>query len=355
MSEKRKISFRKIMQVLLTMIVTGACVTAMLSASTLQNEKKIKALDIRIKNQQYGFVNKQEIRSILSDSNGFKLEKTSVATLNSYKIETAVVQNPWVENAEVFLDNNHLLHVFVTQRVPVARLFDKTGNSYYLDRSLKTMPLSDKYVHYTTIVTNVPILKNDSLGNDLKGKIVSLVGKIEKDSFWNAQVSQVMVTNELQFELMPVLGNHRIVFGDTTRMDEKFDNLFAFYKKILNRVGWDKYETLDVRYEGQVVASPSLPWNPPVDKAMANMNWVKTVIGSDTLNASPDTPVSAPVVANKIVTHDVIKPAVPKITKKETPVASTKQVISKQATKAEKGNTNNKKKTPKYIYGDNNN
>ncbi|MBS1689581.1 MAG: hypothetical protein JSS96_12715, partial [Bacteroidetes bacterium] len=72
--------------------------------------------------------------------------------------------------------------------------------------------------------------------------------------------------------------NQRILLGDTARLAEKFDNLFLFYKNILNRVGWDKYETLDLRFKDQVVASPALPWKAPVDKAMSNMNWVKSII-----------------------------------------------------------------------------
>jgi cell division protein FtsQ len=146
---------------------------------------------------------------------------------------------------------------------------------------MKAMPLSEKYIHYTTIVTNVPVLKDDSIGNALKAQIAALVTRIDKDSFWRAQISQVIVTNDRTFELVPVLGSQRIIVGDTSRLDEKFDNLLSFYKKVLNRIGWEKYQTLDLRYAGQVVALPALPWKAPVNNAIGGMNWVKTVIGKD--------------------------------------------------------------------------
>jgi cell division protein FtsQ len=206
-----------------------------------------------------------------------------------HQLESVLDANPWVADAQVYVDAQQKLHVWITQRVPVARLFEQNGNSYYLDQTLKAMPLSSKYSHYTTVVTNVPVLKDDSLSNVLKAQLVSLVKFIDKDSFWNAQVSQVIMTDDKKFELVPVLGNHRILFGDTTLMDDKFSNLFSFYKKVLNRIGWDKYETLDVRYAGQVVASPALEWKKPADKMMSNMDWVKSIIGNEEKPAESDT------------------------------------------------------------------
>src|SRR6202007_1988325 len=114
------------------------------------------------------------------------------------------------------------------------------------------MPLSRNYVYYTTVVTNVPGINNDSVGWSLRQQIVDLVNTIQADSFWCAQVSQVIVDSNATFELVPVLGDQRIIFGDTSRMKDKFNNLFLFYKNVLNRIGWDKYETLDLRFKGQV-------------------------------------------------------------------------------------------------------
>jgi cell division protein FtsQ len=281
MSETRKISVRKIMQLLVTVTVTGTCLFALLSAASLERNEKIKDIKINIKNAQYGFVDKNEIEGFLAANNDGDILNTTIARLNENKIEKTVVTNPWVADAQVYVDNDKVVHINLSQRVPVARLFDQAGNSYYLDHTMKAMPLSSKYIHYTTIVTNVPVLKDDSMGNALKAQIAALVTRIDKDSFWRAQISQVIVTNDRTFEIVPVLGSQKIIVGDTSRLDEKFDNLLAFYKKVLNCIGWEKYQTLDLRYAGQVVALPALPWKAPVNNAIGGMNWVKTVIGKD--------------------------------------------------------------------------
>ena len=71
-------------------------------------------------------------------------------------------------------------------------------------------------------------------------------------------------------------GNRSEAVRDMLR--DKLDNLFAFYEQVQNRVGWNRYTTLDLRYKGQVVASPKLSWKVPVDRALSNINWLQAVM-----------------------------------------------------------------------------
>jgi cell division protein FtsQ len=222
------------------------------------------------------------------------------------------------------------------------------------------MPLSQNYIYYTTVVTNVPELKNDSASWGLRQQIVKLVSVIQSDTFWSAQISQVIVDSAGSFTLMPVLGDHKILFGDTSRIQDKFSNLFEFYKDVLNRIGWDKYETLDVRFSGQVIASPSLPYTGPVDKAIDKMNWVNSIVETEAKNAENDSAHVAPV----NVRHLPPAKAAPKHVGKN--VAKAKTVIKSNAQRKkdekkrndkhnkQKPNSNNNKKkaTPKYVYPD---
>jgi len=381
MSEKRKISIRRIMQTLVTVLVTGACIAAMTSAARKQDAKHIKDFSINIRNEQYGFVDKADVKLKLLNDKDIDVKKISLGRLDIGKMEKIVATNPWVADAQVFVDNEKVVHVNLTQRVPVARIFDQAGNSYYLDNAHEAMPLCDRYIHYTTVVTNVPVLKNDSLGNSLKAQIVKVVRQVERDSFWNAQVSQIILNDDKAFELVPVLGNHKILIGDTANLDEKFENLYAFYKKVMTRIGWDKYEVLDARYKGQVVASPALQWKAPTDKALSNMNWVKSIIGNDTnkviaplpkpivaqpapqpvVAAAPPKPTPAqtkPAPQPQVKkpepkkVEQVVKKPVPKAVKKEEKKVTTKKPENKPKPKAtEKPKEQNKEEQkPKYLY-----
>lgn len=278
MAAKRKISVRKILQVSLTVVVAVCCVLAIVSASRIEGGLPLKALPVvHISNdRKYQFIEQQHIMDLAIYDRNVDVQHTPVGKLDLRGIEKAIMADPWVADAQVYIDANRIMHMFVTQRVPVARLFRQNGGSYYMDSTLHTMPLSETYTYYTAVVTNVPEIANDSMRQLMKQNIATIVKTVRADSFWNAQVSHINVDSLGEFELIPVLGNHKIKFGDTSRAKEKLGNLMAFYRNVLNRIGWDKYETLDVRFKAQVVAAPSLPYKVD-DATFERMSWVASI------------------------------------------------------------------------------
>ena len=281
MAEKRSISVRKIIQALVTVLLLTACVLATISAAKIQNKKTIRSINVTIKNEQTcHFIDKQEVEKMLLEQRHIDLKSTTIQKIDLRQMEQILLANPWIENAQVFVDNNRVLNVNVQQRIPAIRIFQQNGDSYYIDASLHRLPLSENYTHYSMLFTNVPELKDDSVGTVLKVKMLRLADFIQQSSFWNAQVAQVTVNDDKNFELTTVLGNQRILIGDTTALKEKMANVFAFYQHIINKIGWDKYEVIDARFSNQIVASPSLPWKAPVDRALTNINWVKSIVGN---------------------------------------------------------------------------
>lgn len=277
MAQKRKISIRKVIQVFFTLVITVCCIVAMVSASKIEDSKLLTGIVVHIKNdKKYHFIEQKEVLERTMPGKKSEVMQTPVGKLDLSKMEENVKADPWVADAQVFIDNSKILHIYVTQRIPIVRIFEQSGHSYFMDTTLHAMPLSGSYKYYTNVVTNVPELNNDSAVRSVRKQIAMLIKTIQADTFWSAQISQVILDSGCNFEMIPVLGNQTIVFGDTSDMKEKFANLFIFYKKVLNRIGWDKYEKLDVRFKDQVVASPSLPFKAPIDKAMDNMNWIKS-------------------------------------------------------------------------------
>ena len=60
---------------------------------------------------------------------------------------------------------------------------------------------------------------------------------------------------EGDFELIPLVGKQLIILGDANDIKEKFDNLQIFYKQGLSHEGWDKYDTINLKYRNQVVCT----------------------------------------------------------------------------------------------------
>ncbi len=367
MTEKRKISTRKILNTIFTIALICCCIIALSSASKIEKTKTLSKIEIDISNgDKYRFLDDKKVMEMINDSGD--VTHVPIGKLDARKMEQTIATSPWVKDAQVYIDNAQVMHLFITQRTPLTRIFESNGNSYYLDKTLSIMPLSDNYIYYTTVVTNVPQLKDDSAGRSMKGRILAVVKFIQANPFWMAQISHVTIDSGNTFVLVPLLGNQKIILGDTSMMKEKFDNLYVFYKKIFSRIGWDKYDVLDLRYKGQVIASPALPWKGPVDKAMANMSWTRSMVDSslkannvvivkDTVRktAAVKPVLAAPVkkIADKkkvalakskaAPAHKVIPARAKKVEKKK---------IEKKAEKKKNNNKNDKekKKSPKYIY-----
>ena len=353
MKEKRKISVRKILQVSFTLVASVCCVVAMVSASRIDDRKVVKSVAVHLKNdKKYHFIQEQQILDLAITDRGVDVEHTPIPLLNLHGMEQAIKADPWVAGAQVYVDNEKVLQVYVTQRIPVARIFQQDSKSYYLDTTLSIMPLSASNIYYTTVITNVPELKNDSASWALRKNIITLVRTIQADTFWNAQVAEVEVDSLGQFELLPILGDQKILFGDAVNIREKLANLFSFYKNVLNRIGWDKYDVLDVRFAGQVVATPSLPYNGPVDKVVTNMNWISSIVETEREKDSVKQEVKPPkAIIAKPLEKTVLK------SKKEIAKKNDKKKMAKDLKKDKKGKndkkntkTNNKQKSPRYVY-----
>ena len=278
MAVKKKISVRKVLQVAITFVVTVSCIIAITASARVENQKTVDHIEVHINSgKKYHFIEEKQILDETINNRNIDVMHTPLNKLDIQSMERVLKADPWVADASLYVDARRTLHMSVTQRIPIARLFQQNGSSCYMDNTLSIMPLAPNFIFYTSVVTNVPVLGNDSISRVVKGNIATLLHKIQADTFWNAQVSQVVIDSDKTFELIPVLGQQRIIFGDTSRMNEKFNNLHAFYLNVLNRIGWDKYETLDVRFKAQVVASPSLPYKGPVDKAAPAMNWINSI------------------------------------------------------------------------------
>jgi len=266
MEGQQKISPRKVARFTIGSLLVIIFMITLVAASRRQGSRFAEGIRVSILNEdEHEFIKSKDIEQILAQS-ADNYRNVAIARLDLNKLEKAVEANPWVVNAEVYVDNTREIQVQVMQRVPVVRIFSQNGSSWYMDSTLKMLPVSTAYAYPAPVFTNVPVFNNDSFGKSFKAKIAFLSRVIAEDSFWNAQITQVEAQPDQTFVLTPMLGNQKIMFGDTTDAALKLENLFAFYKNVSKKIGWDKYQVLDIRYKGQVIASPAMGYIPPVIK-----------------------------------------------------------------------------------------
>ena len=83
--------------------------------------------------------------------------------------------------------------------------------------------------------------------------LLPLARVLYADEFWNRQVEQIYVEDANNVILYPRMGNHKIVLGNTDQVGDKLARMLLFYKKGLPQAGWNRYESINLAYEGQIV------------------------------------------------------------------------------------------------------
>jgi CRISPR/Cas system-associated protein Cas10 (large subunit of type III CRISPR-Cas system) len=93
-------------------------------------------------------------------------------------------------------------------------------------------------------------------GDDFNA-LLNLLKSVERSRFWSAEIVQIILNgggNEnMEVGFVPRSGNFTVDLGTATDVDTKLANLYRFYNKGLDKMGWDKYKSISLRYHGQVV------------------------------------------------------------------------------------------------------
>ncbi|GAA0523880.1 hypothetical protein GCM10009415_01350 [Chitinophaga japonensis] len=317
------------------MVLTGFAILVA-SASKVKDTVRCSGIVVKIKgSDEHFFIEEKDIKALVAKNKDLNPVGKPVRSINIAHLEKIVARDPWVKQADLFIDNQQRLNIKVTQREPVARVFTVTGNSFYLDAHHERVPVSERYTARVPVFTGFPtdalrLQKADSL---LTAGIVDISSYVLNDPFWMAQVEQVNISGGRQFEIIPKLGDHIIDFGDGTQVEKKFRKLLAFYQEGLSRVGWNNYSRINVAFENEVVCTrkdgtpPPRPTPPKIDSADVDRT---LATGAPALAAAgTERPTPKKAAASKVRT---------------TPQRQPKAVYKKPAGK--KGNTTQKHRTP---------
>jgi cell division protein FtsQ len=229
-------------------------VALLIAAVNKKDEEICKGYEIRIHgaNEQL-FLDKADIIELLTADN--RIKGVTVSSLDLQKMEEKLERHAWIRSAQLFVDNNSILKISVEEREPVARIFTMAGNSFYIDSACERLPLTEKIAVRLPVFTNFPSerLRWNKADKALMRQIKEMSEFIQKDQFWTAQIAQVDITPQRNFEMVPTVGNHIIEFGDGSDVESKFRRLFVFYTQVMSKTGLNSYERVNVQFARQVV------------------------------------------------------------------------------------------------------
>ncbi len=193
------------------------------------------------------FVTESDVISILKQE---KLNPVGqpMNAINTDLIESKLLENEMIASVEVYKTPSGIIKLEVKQKMPILRVISSSGN-FYVDNQGSIMPVSRRYVVHVPIATGY--VEKELATTDLYEFALFLY----KNEFWNNQIGQIYIHPDREVELIPLVGEHRIVLGNFDHYKEKLDNLQLFYEQAIPKMGWDKYSIINLKFKDQIVCT----------------------------------------------------------------------------------------------------
>ncbi len=237
-----------IIKCLMTLILVVYLVFAISFTSHLASIDTFKGVEINVRdNMSRKFVSAADIDMELDSISGW-ITSLSHDSLDTYQIEKRLTEKDNLEKANCVVLNDGSLRIDVVPMIPVARVFDNSGYNYYINRGGKKMKASIRYS------MDVPVITGNFTGRNTPELAFPLLDYLNTDPDMAAFTSSINIARNSDVILVPSIKGHVVNMGDSTDLPNKIARLKVFYKKVLPVKGWEYYDTISVKWRGQVVA-----------------------------------------------------------------------------------------------------
>lgn len=245
--------FRKIINLAGSLLIIGFLIVTVAFTSFETQSDICSKIEVNFRSHDIIKVTENEIIRMVKAVDNQVLGK-SLKQINAEEIEQAIETLKAIEKVEVYkvmikdsTSFRGILSVRVKHREPLVRVMS-ANNNYYLDEKGNKFPGS---INYTANVLTVTGNINDEV---TVTKLIPFVMYVEDDDFWKAQIQQIHVQSDGDAILIPLVGDQLIELGSFDNYEKKLRNAKAFYEQVLAKNNWDKYKTVSVKYDNQVIA-----------------------------------------------------------------------------------------------------
>ena len=238
--------FRKILNIVVWVLLLAYLGVSLSFTEGKLHHQTIRALRVDVSDSlMLGFITWEDIHELLKKK-GLQVVGRPIDSINRIEIREAVLSMHEIRDAQVFNTPDGTLFIRIWQKEPVAR-FIGPGTSWYLDEKGEMLSLSEKYSADVLMITG-------KTNPETARSLFPMIDFIRRDPFLRVMIQGIHVDDQKNLELITRIGNMRVFFGKADDYPWKFTKLQAFYHQGLPIVGWDKYASIDLRYEKQIVA-----------------------------------------------------------------------------------------------------
>ncbi|WP_297333762.1 cell division protein FtsQ [Flavobacterium sp.] len=228
------------------LVVMVLVVVFLYSFSGSRNEARwIKGAEVEFV-QEESFITLDKVNKLLIQSYD-TITDIRKDKLDLNKLEKSVESNPMIEKAEVYATVDGKIKAVITQKTPVARVYEG-AESYYIDRNGNRMPLSESYT------ARVPLLTG-SLSEIKKEKLQELLLYIYNNRFLKKNIIGIAVKPGGSLVMKSRGYGYDIMFGRPLNIERKFKNYMAFLQDAAKDSVIENYKTVNLKFTQQVVCT----------------------------------------------------------------------------------------------------
>lgn len=232
----------------LSLLVIGYMVFGLIVSWQMAASARVTGMEVVLSDPSSRFVSVADVvRESGVDPDAIK--GTLRSDFDLHTLEERLNASDKIQDANATLLSNGRIHVDVTPMLPVARVFEKGKPSYYINAQGKRISAELRY-HI-----DVPVLVGQFDSVHPAHRLLPLLNYISSHPKAAAMVATVTQERDGNIILIPNIVGHVVNFGDTSRVSEKFAMLREFYRHVAPVKGWQTYDTVAVKWRGQVVAS----------------------------------------------------------------------------------------------------
>ena len=235
----------KINWAIIKFVLVLAIIGFLFGFSKQRNEaRKLTKIDVEFLDENDPFITLKSVNKLLIQ-NYDSLTSITKETLVLREMESRLLANPMIRDAEVFVTVDGVLGAKIEQRKPIARV--ASSIDYYLDDDGKKMPLSSVFT------ARVPLITGQSSSNFTE--LTSLLQKINEDEFMKNSVVGIHRNANGNITLQIRTHDFKVLFGKPIAIEKKFQNFKAFFQKTKEDKTLTSYKWVDLKFGNQVVAT----------------------------------------------------------------------------------------------------
>lgn len=225
-------------------IVVALCYTGKVSG-----DSPYTLVDIVVDDTAHtGFVTHQDIEREI-DSLPQRCSTIPRRQVNTYAISRHLNALRNIESATVTALNDGSLRIRVVPMQPVARVFDADGSQHYVNRQGKRLTASVDYN------VDVPVVFGRLDRHFPLSRLLPLLDYLKANPTTDRFVTAITITPTHDIIITPPMRGHVINLGDSHNLPDKWHRLETFYRQVMPRQGWEYYDTVSVKWRGQIVAT----------------------------------------------------------------------------------------------------